>query len=529
ESIDCAFARFNTIITNLKALDEGYSSKIYVRKFLRALHPKWRAKAKKESSDEECLNSGSEDEEYAMARSRDDKNGKGDRKCFRFGDPNHLIGECPKPLKYKNQRAFVGGSWSNNGEEDDEKVKDETCLVAQASNEMDNMNAVFDAKVTIHGTLHTLTSIKELLGQVHEIKQEQNNDVVLLLEPLKKVRVSEVLEVIRSPNMWSALSDEDSVKVCLLLIYILEMYRNNKFWWKKDPLVIPRGLAWSKIGKFEKEDYGALFFEWSIHIMSMAPTSTELLQPWLIRSMDYLRTLLVDRQPNDPITASPNDVQEIICAADVHDPQFEQQSKQVVESVPVFTSVELVAKYHSITISVQLIENVRDGNPSIVLKELATVKQMMNDIERFVKSRNDNLLEDSVAKPESAISDVFIGEISCENLVEKQLQSRDMCIQSIGNQFVQHPLESPNRKECAGFDFDNTDNYSLFDMVKTEEEEIHLDGLEKVDDPFVQTPVKQNYEVKERSRKGQNRIKTGQKREAWRSREISKAVTVDRA
>ena len=44
ETIDSAFARFNTIITSLKALDEGYSSKNYVRKFLRALHPKWRAK-----------------------------------------------------------------------------------------------------------------------------------------------------------------------------------------------------------------------------------------------------------------------------------------------------------------------------------------------------------------------------------------------------------------------------------------------------------------------------------------------------
>ncbi|GKB06586.1 retrovirus-related pol polyprotein from transposon TNT 1-94 [Tanacetum coccineum] len=118
----------------LKALDEGYSSKNYVRKFLSALHPKWRAKAKKESSDEECSTSESEDEEYAMAvrdfkkffkkrgrfvrqprndkktfqRSRDDKNGKSDRKCFRCGDPNHLFGECPKPPKDKNQRAFVG-------------------------------------------------------------------------------------------------------------------------------------------------------------------------------------------------------------------------------------------------------------------------------------------------------------------------------------------------------------------------------------------------------------------------------------
>ncbi|GJY64976.1 hypothetical protein Tco_0466436 [Tanacetum coccineum] len=44
ESIDNAFAKFNTIITSLKALDEGFSSKNCVRKFLRALHPKWRVK-----------------------------------------------------------------------------------------------------------------------------------------------------------------------------------------------------------------------------------------------------------------------------------------------------------------------------------------------------------------------------------------------------------------------------------------------------------------------------------------------------
>ncbi|GJT91333.1 retrovirus-related pol polyprotein from transposon TNT 1-94 [Tanacetum coccineum] len=171
---------------SLKALDEGYSSKNYVRNFLRALHPKWREKVtlieeskdltslsldklvgnlKKESSDEECSTSGSKDDEYGMAvrdfkklfkrrgrfviqpwndkktfqRSRDDKNGKGDRKCFRCGDPNHLIGECPKPPKDKNQRDFIGGSWSDSGEEDDEKVKEETCLVAQASSENEKL------------------------------------------------------------------------------------------------------------------------------------------------------------------------------------------------------------------------------------------------------------------------------------------------------------------------------------------------------------------------------------------------------
>ncbi|GKE65461.1 hypothetical protein Tco_1519622, partial [Tanacetum coccineum] len=116
ETIDCAFARFNTIITSLKALDESFSSRNYVRKFLRALPTKWHpkvttieeskdlstlpleelignlkfyevvlekdskiSKSKKEKyislalkarkvlSEEEASSSNSEDEEYAMA------------------------------------------------------------------------------------------------------------------------------------------------------------------------------------------------------------------------------------------------------------------------------------------------------------------------------------------------------------------------------------------------------------------------------------------------------------------------------
>nr|GEX08913.1 zf-CCHC domain-containing protein/UBN2 domain-containing protein [Tanacetum cinerariifolium] len=205
ESIDNAFAIFNTIITSLKALDESFSSTNYVRKFLRALHPKWRAKvmaikeskdltslsldelignlkvykviikkdsemvngkreqnrslalkAKKESSDKDSSTSDSKDEEYAMAvkefkkffkrrgrfarqprderklfqRSKNDKNGKSERKCFRCGDPNHLIRECPNLPRNNNQRAFIGGAWSDSGEDEKEKAKDKTCLVA---------------------------------------------------------------------------------------------------------------------------------------------------------------------------------------------------------------------------------------------------------------------------------------------------------------------------------------------------------------------------------------------------------------
>ncbi|GKB41384.1 hypothetical protein Tco_0886326 [Tanacetum coccineum] len=53
---------------------------------------------------------------------------------------NHLIRECPKPPRIKNQRAFVGGIWSESGEDEEEMTKDETCLVAQASNEFKDRN-----------------------------------------------------------------------------------------------------------------------------------------------------------------------------------------------------------------------------------------------------------------------------------------------------------------------------------------------------------------------------------------------------
>ncbi|GKE34744.1 copia protein, partial [Tanacetum coccineum] len=175
ESIDSAFARFNTIITSLKALDEGYSCKNYVRKFLRDLHPKWRSKvtaieeskdlmslsldelirnlkvhemiikkdskivkakverkslalkARKESSYEESSTFGSEDEKYAMAIRR----------------PESSNWRMSKPPTDKNQKAFVGGSWSDSGEEGDEKVKNKTCLVAQASSEVCSESSYF--------------------------------------------------------------------------------------------------------------------------------------------------------------------------------------------------------------------------------------------------------------------------------------------------------------------------------------------------------------------------------------------------
>ncbi|GJZ67327.1 hypothetical protein Tco_0630567 [Tanacetum coccineum] len=170
ESIDNAFAKFNTIITSLKALDEGFSSKNCVRKFLRALHPKWRAKVtaieesknlttlpldelignlkvyeevikkdfetvkgkkeqsrslalkvKKEVSDEDSSSFDNEDEEYAM----------GVKEFKKFFKRRGRF-----PPKNNDQRAFIGGAWIDNGEDEIERTKDETCLVAQAPDEI---------------------------------------------------------------------------------------------------------------------------------------------------------------------------------------------------------------------------------------------------------------------------------------------------------------------------------------------------------------------------------------------------------
>ncbi|GKA65584.1 reverse transcriptase domain-containing protein [Tanacetum coccineum] len=58
------------------------------------------------------------------------------RDAARCGDPNHFIGECPNSSRSNNQKAFIGGAWSDSGDNEEEKAKDETCLVAQTSNEI---------------------------------------------------------------------------------------------------------------------------------------------------------------------------------------------------------------------------------------------------------------------------------------------------------------------------------------------------------------------------------------------------------
>nr|GEU41205.1 protein kinase, ATP binding site-containing protein [Tanacetum cinerariifolium] len=187
KALDIHAIRHSYRKVSFNGLFPGYSSKNYVRKFLRALHPKWREKvtaieeskdlttpsldelignlkvyeinikkdfeivkakgekksvalkAKKESSDEESLISGSEDEEYTMAVRQF-------KKFFK--------------RRGKEPRAFIGGSWRDSEEEDDEKAKDETCLMTQASSE--NYGSAFT---------NNLETIKKFEIPVEEIRK----------------------------------------------------------------------------------------------------------------------------------------------------------------------------------------------------------------------------------------------------------------------------------------------------------------------------------------------------------------------
>nr|GEU43226.1 zf-CCHC domain-containing protein/UBN2 domain-containing protein [Tanacetum cinerariifolium] len=270
ESIDSGFARFNTIITCLKAIDEVFSSKNYVRKFLRALHPKWRAKvmaiekskdlsslaldelignlkahevvmekdfkiyrgkkervksialkAKKESSDDETSTSVIDDEEYVMAvrnfqkffkrkckfvrqpreekksfRQRDEKKGKRDRKCFRCGDPNHLIGDCPKPPRNKDQKVFIGGSWSDSENNAEDKTNDETCFMAQSSNEVHGS--------TIPGSVD-LSSSEKAAEHVFIPPMSSRSDFVITRKKLIHNKIEESKKQSLKPSLKSSL------------------------------------------------------------------------------------------------------------------------------------------------------------------------------------------------------------------------------------------------------------------------------------------------------------------------------------
>ncbi|GJR51494.1 hypothetical protein Tco_1402015 [Tanacetum coccineum] len=137
ESKNLTTLPLDELIGNLKVYEEVIKKDFETVKGKKEQSRSLALNVKKEVSDEDISSSDSEDEEKKhIQRSRNDGNGKSKRKYFRCGDPNHLIGECSKPPKNNDQRAFIRGSWSDSDEVEEEKTKDKKCLMAKASNEV---------------------------------------------------------------------------------------------------------------------------------------------------------------------------------------------------------------------------------------------------------------------------------------------------------------------------------------------------------------------------------------------------------
>ncbi|GJW70973.1 reverse transcriptase domain-containing protein [Tanacetum coccineum] len=248
--------------------------------------------------------------------------------------------------------------------------------------------------------------------------------------------------------------------------------------------------------------------------------------------------------------------------------QFKSEAaleRQSEPDVPMFTKEELVAEHHAIKERVEIIENLTDVDPSIVLQQLATHKEFVH---KENESADGKMVESAIScvligevsgtksvpnefvlqqlqscdgkVPKHSLSDVLNGEFSCninhpnEHMSEEFLSESEIKNVLIGeascDKFVpaysngqssklyysdpkdytsscmtqllqvvvpgqpstqmvvdySMDLNLPNFNELftesqvndnAGFDFDNIENHSLNDMVRTGTEDIHLDEL----------------------------------------------------
>ncbi|GJU88302.1 hypothetical protein Tco_1300725 [Tanacetum coccineum] len=201
----------------LKALDEGFSSKNCVRKFLRALHPKWHAKvtAIEESKNlttlsldelignlkvyEEIIKKDSETVKSKREQSRsialkptgiwsnarkessDDDSSTSDyvndntqaektSSIFKRQDDSLK----PNP-KYQKLNGVCGGSWSDSDEDEEERTKDEKCLMAKASNE----NLTTLSLDELIGNLKVYEEIIKKDSKTVKSKREQSRSIAL--------------------------------------------------------------------------------------------------------------------------------------------------------------------------------------------------------------------------------------------------------------------------------------------------------------------------------------------------------------
>ncbi|PWA63298.1 phospholipase-like protein [Artemisia annua] len=138
---------------------------------------------------------------------------------------------------------------------------------------------------------------------------------------VKSVKGTDLLKLLRG-DRWLSLSDDDAVRVCLLIacelvfmgredrnvipnhimalvehfhewnIWILETFPKSSNRWVKNLNVIPRGIAWTKVATFGKSDYSTIFGQDMNPTVDLFPTLKEMREPWFIASVNFIEGLL---------------------------------------------------------------------------------------------------------------------------------------------------------------------------------------------------------------------------------------------
>nr|GEZ57212.1 zf-CCHC domain-containing protein/UBN2 domain-containing protein [Tanacetum cinerariifolium]GEZ59597.1 zf-CCHC domain-containing protein/UBN2 domain-containing protein [Tanacetum cinerariifolium] len=147
KSKDLSILSLDELTGNLKVYEVVLEKDLEISKNKKEKYKSLALKARKVLSEEEASSSDINDEEYAMAirdfkkffrrrgkfvrqphddkknfrKVKEDKKEKDNRRCFKCGDPNHFISDCPKQ-SFSDQKAFVVGCWSDSKEDMDEVV-----------------------------------------------------------------------------------------------------------------------------------------------------------------------------------------------------------------------------------------------------------------------------------------------------------------------------------------------------------------------------------------------------------------------
>ncbi|GJT77261.1 hypothetical protein Tco_1043986 [Tanacetum coccineum] len=128
ESKNLTTLSLDELIGNLKVYEEVIKKDSETVKSKREQSRSIALKARKESSDEDSSTSDSENEEYAMAEKR--------KKMFQVWRTKSSPRRMSETIKISKSKAYLGGSWSDSDDDEEEKTNDEKCLMVKASNEV---------------------------------------------------------------------------------------------------------------------------------------------------------------------------------------------------------------------------------------------------------------------------------------------------------------------------------------------------------------------------------------------------------